>query len=440
MASFQIVLVEAQSSNPNLFVSAENTIFGNHFSGSMVIEVVVKDNDISSLDDAHGEPDVTINGKNLRMAQATDGNWYAYFANLEKAKQADQIANGGLQGKSLDFGVFCDKSTDASVLGVSFSETEGVAIPGSNGISDSTQGTSSFNICTGSATAPSPIQNNVVRNSPSLNTNGASTGQIGINTNAWPVIQLFSFNDDVLIRYNKGGGSQTVNLSYSDIPNITLELDRSGYPKGSEVFITVNDMQLNQDPTDVDSWTFNVNSTRTTFYQAFTESGSNSGNGGSGLVNLNPYLSSLGFEKNGNLGINLGSVTELRTNQYQPSSFVTTGINSYNKIITIVETEPNSGIFESFDFNNESTVGISSDAPRGQSDSIEYNSKSKSIVSGSFTASLSFGTQSGQFKPGQKATITLVDSDQNFNQGVDEDLDVFRSNAIIPSLQIGLSH
>jgi hypothetical protein len=430
--------VNAQSSHPNLFVSAENTIFQNHFAGSMVVEVVIRDSNISDTDEAKGEPDVTINGKDLRMVQGSDGNWYAYFANLEKAKQADQIAFGGLAGESLDFGVFCGSSTDVSVLGIDISETEGVSIPGSDGIAGFTQGASSFNACTGSPTAPSPNQNNVLRNAKSPNTNaGMPVGQIGLDVDAWPLIQLFSFSDDVTIIYNRGGGSQSVDLTYSDIPNISSSIDRTAYPKGAEVFVTVNDMQLNQDPTDVDSWTFNINSPRTTFYQAFTDSGTDSGNGGPGLVDLNPYLGSLGFEKNGNLGMNLGSVVILKTNQYQPLSFVTNGIVSYNNIVTLVESEPNSGIFQGFDYGDTSVIGISNNAPRGQSGSIDYNSKTTSIVTGDSTASVSLVISSNQFNPGQKATITLVDNDQNLNPGSDEDLDVFRSTAIIPTLKIG---
>jgi hypothetical protein len=430
--------ITAQSSNQNLFVSAENTLFQNHFSGTMVIEVVVRDSNISDTDEAKGEPDVTINGKDLRMVQGSDGNWYAYFANLEKAKQADQVAFGGLSGESLDFGVFCSASTDVTVLGIDISETEGVSIPGSDGITGSTDGTSSFNACTGSPTSPSPNQNNVLRNAKSPNTNaGMPVGQIGLDIDAWPLIQLFSFSDDVTIIYNKGGGAQRVDLTYSDIPNITLSIDRSTYPKGAEVFVTVNDMQLNQDPTDVDSWTFNISSPRTTFYQAFTESGTDSGNGGPGLVDLNPFLGSLGFEKNGNLGMNVGSVVILKTNQYQPSNFATTGTINYNNIVTLVESEPNSGIFQGFDYSDNSVIGISNNAPRGQSGSIEYNSKTTSIVTGDSTASVSLVVSSNQFNPGQKATITLVDNDQNLNPGSDEDLDVFRSTAIIPTLKIG---
>jgi len=438
LPSFLNIDVNAQSAHPNLFVSAENALFQNHFAGSMVVEVVIRDSSISDTDEAKGEPDVTMNGKNLRMVQGSDGNWYAYFANIEKAKQADQIAFGGLAGESLDFGVFCAGSTNVSVLGIDISETEGVSIPSSDGITDSTDGTSSFNACNGSPTTPSPNQNNVLRNAKSPNTNaGMPVGQIGLDIDAWPLIQLFSFSNDITIIYNKGGGAQRVDLNYSDIPNISLNIDRNGYPTGAEVFVTVNDMQLNQDPTDVDSWTFKIDSPRTTFYQAFTESGLDSGNGDLGLVDLNPYLGSLGFEKNGNLGMNLGSVAILKTNQYQPSSFVTTGTTIYNNIVTLVESEPNSGIFYSFDFNDQSVIGIKNNAPRGQSASIEYNSKTTSIVTGDSTASISLVISATQFNPGQKATITLVDNDQNLNPGSDEDLDVFKSTAIIPTLKIG---
>lgn len=74
VATFSIILlipiIDAEaSSNPNLFVSAENSQFDNHFSGSMVIEVVINDSNLHDTDEGKGEPDVTINGKSLRMVQ-----------------------------------------------------------------------------------------------------------------------------------------------------------------------------------------------------------------------------------------------------------------------------------------------------------------------------------------------------------------------------------
>ena len=118
-------LAPAQAANPNLYVSAENSYSVNHFTGSMVIEVVVNDPNLSDTGVGKGEPDVTINGKNIRMVQATDGKWYAYFANLDKAKIADQTV--GLAGQGLDFGEFCSK--DTTVFGPTFSGSDGLAIP-----------------------------------------------------------------------------------------------------------------------------------------------------------------------------------------------------------------------------------------------------------------------------------------------------------------------
>ena len=114
------------SHNANLFVSSENSQFNNYFAGPQVIEVVVNDNDIKTLDDVHGEPDVTVNGKKLRMAQASDGNWYGYFASRVQAQAAD--ATSGQNNTGLDFGEFCSSTTASTVLGVSYTDTVGVAV------------------------------------------------------------------------------------------------------------------------------------------------------------------------------------------------------------------------------------------------------------------------------------------------------------------------
>ena len=62
-----VMPVAEAAHNANLFVSSENSQFSNYFAGPQVIEVVVNDNDIKTLDDVHGEPDVTVNGKKIRM-------------------------------------------------------------------------------------------------------------------------------------------------------------------------------------------------------------------------------------------------------------------------------------------------------------------------------------------------------------------------------------
>ncbi len=108
------VLPVAYAANANLFVSAENSQFSNYMSGPQVIEVVVIDPDIDDTDEAKGEPDVTVNGKIMRMVQAVDGNWYGYFSDRDQALIADDTT--GTPGEGLDFGTFCAETTLGSVF------------------------------------------------------------------------------------------------------------------------------------------------------------------------------------------------------------------------------------------------------------------------------------------------------------------------------------
>ena len=424
---FTPVVDVAASSNPNLFVSAENSQFNNHFSGSMVIEVVIRDPNLHDTDEGKGEPDVTLNGKTLRMVQATDGNWYAYFANLEKAQLAD--ATVVLDGLGLDFGTFCDR--DNTIFGIDLSDTDGFFVPSSD--------------CTGVLISD---MNNVVRKSKSINTNPAILpGQIGLDPDGWPLIQLFSFSD-VTIQYNAAGGTQKIDLEYDEIPNITVIFDREFFPQNSEVFMSVNDFQLNQDPTDEDSWTFNIASPIATFYQAFDSNGQRSAASTVGLVDLVPHLSNLGFEDNAKLSMDLDSVLKLKSNSDQNNeTSLDDGLpppNDYSQIVTIVEKGPNSGIFENFDSNDQSNIGITQNAPRGKTGIINYNEESVSILTGFSTASVSLQKPelkvesiSGSLLPGTEYLITLIDPDQNFNSGSRDDLNVFRDLSIVPTLDIG---
>ena len=184
------------------------------------------------------------------------------------------------------------------------------------------------------------------------------------------------------------------------------------------------------------------------FYQAFDNSGKKSAAGTAGLVNLIPHLSDLDFKDNGKLSVNLNSVLELTSNSDQNGeTFVDDdGVlpHAFPQIVTLVESGPNSGIFESFDSSDQSTIMIASDAPRGQIGSIEYNEESVSVLTGSSSASVSLqkpdlkiGGTSTTLNPGTEIPIILVDPDQNINTGSEDDLDVFRNTSLVPTLKIG---
>ena len=374
--------------NSNLFVSAGNSGFNNTFVGPQIIEVVIVDPNISDTAVPHGEPDVTVDSHDLRMVQATDGNWYGYFADKSQAQHADNTV--GLPGRGLDYGVFCSQATNSGVLGISYSNTVGVAIPRDDGITNSTNGNTPFSACTGSITTLNPVKNHVVRESKSLNPGGGgvSVGQIGIDIDSWPTIQLFNFTPtgNVKVIYNKGGGPQTTTLTFDSVPSniITPSLSGKTFQRGSQVNVALTDPQLNIDPTDEDSWTWNTESgNNALFYQAFEENGANDANGGAGLANLISNLPNLMFDKNGKVTVNLAAsgtaVAEFDTNADQPVPFLTDGLNSYKKIITFVETSPVTGKFVNFDEFDDSNLDILANAQHGNSATITYNDITKSF-------------------------------------------------------------
>lgn len=430
-------------SSPYLYVSAESPDFENHFAGSMVVEVRVFDPNLLDTGKLTGMPIVTVDGDRLQMTQSSSGDWYAYFANAQSAMTADQIASdSGVLGDGLDFGVLCGSETDAGVFGVSFSGTEGFFVPRHAGISGFTNGHSSQSECTGSLTGSDDNINNVVRKPPRINQNqDVPPGQTGLNPAAWPVVQLFSLSNDVTIRYEPAGSTQKVVLQYDEIPSITSAVDRDRHPVGSEVFVFVSDMQLNQDPTDRDSWTFQVDSSPMVFYQAFDHRGANDANNGNGMTNLFPFLARLGFEDNGFMEIDLGEVLELKPNRIQPSESVSDGTDTFRDIITIVEDEPNSGMFVNYGSDKTSNLMVSDAAPRNRAGYIYYNDETASVFVGSSTASLSTNQQvaitTGDLRPGTKARVTLFDPDQNINTSSRDDLLVTRDSAVIPTIRTG---
>ena len=179
--------------------SSDLSQFQNYFAGPMVNEVVVIDSDIKDTNQGKGEPDVTVNGNKLRMVQATDGNWYGYFADRDQAEIADAVAAGAFGGNTFakaiqvagngtDFGTFCAPTTTV-VPGVTFTQTQGVAIPSvfTTGLmTGSLTGGAITNACSsstgaynGTTSLTSPGTMNVVREPKTINP-GASTTSVTV--------------------------------------------------------------------------------------------------------------------------------------------------------------------------------------------------------------------------------------------------------------------
>jgi hypothetical protein len=498
----------AAATNANLFVSAENAAFDNTFSGPRVIEVVINDPGFASLDDAHGQPDVTVNGKQLLMAQASDGSWYAYFADRTMAKTADQTLQGmvpsasaaikKIGGQGLDFGTFCTSSTelkgklpgslkasDAELIAIpigtnitAFTTTNNISVGsgghlvtplsptlrGSNGTATeaacvfdtnaySFDFVSGTDIGTGAGIDPrwnNTLTNNVVREFKSLS-NGTTTnyyGNVDMNINAWPLIQLYNFADggQAVVQYNKGGNVQTVTLNFSIGDDfVALALDNNGaLPQSSELHVTVTDPILNIDPTDEDVWTWDTTNSNM-FYQLFDEAGN--APGADQTVNVYHNRSSLGFEDDqGDFTINRdldGDGTNILTFSTNQDQIDTTkapyGFGGISQMVTLVEQGVNSGIFATYDETDNSVIDLGASDPRGTSASIVYGDPEATVVVTQFFGDIQFDSESvgNEWNSGEFIAITLVDGDANLNSRTDEDLRVFNPDQIIPAIKVG---
>ena len=401
------------SFNPNLYVSAENPLFKNYFAGPQVIEVSVNDPDINRLDQAYGEPVVTINGKRLRMAQATDGNWYAYFADRNQAiTAANTVAR---TGKGLNFGGFCDPSSTFSPMsGVTFSETKGFTL--ARGGFGSVNHTSTFTInpsnlgtCTNvQGTLTTNQMEHVVRQNKTLNSNPSGfNAPYSTYSQVWPIIQLFDFSSipsSVTIDYQKNGGDQIVNLIFDRIPTNTIRAiaDRPDFPQGAQVQADLIDPQLNIDPTEEDSWTWGTSTTNNTvFYQAFSRNGAPDADGTLGMQDLSGNLTAMMFNHNGRLtttprpqGV---QVVEAQINGIQKvfldsnGRYRTESISGLSGPITLLEIQPNVGIFADYDAGGIADLKIIDNAQRDTSFLAKYNDISYSVVVKFHTATLTMG-------------------------------------------------
>ncbi|MDC8453459.1 MAG: hypothetical protein LV477_11210, partial [Candidatus Nitrosotalea sp.] len=443
------------STNANLFVSAENSQWNNYFAGPQVIQVVVADPDINRLDQQYGEPVVTVGGKRLRMMQATDGNWYAYFADRNQAIAADKTAP--VAGKGLNFGEFCDTTGSLAgslKTGLSFADTKGftIATTATGSLNGSAVANPIVNDCSADKTAHT-AQEHVVRQNKTINTNPSGFGN-GLNSTLsgkyWPIIQLYDFSaipSTVVVDYQKNGGDQIVNLVFDRIPQnlITTTVDRSAYPQNTQVFVQLNDPQLNIDPTEEDSWTWGANATNSTvYYEAFNRNGAADADGFTSggklaMQNLAGNLTTFMFNHNGKLTINPSAqgvrVVDFAGNGKQlingsssnsvrgnPAHQTTNSIGINSEPITFIEQGGvNTGVYGNWDGGKKADI-ITVDSPtiRGQSAVVRYNDISTSIVGGFSFASLTQTAQNNTWASGQRIPVTLTDNDDNKNGKISE--------------------
>ena len=483
---------DAYAANANLFVSAESTKFNDHIAGPQVIEVVITDSDINDTDQAKGEPIVSVNGAKLRMVQGTDGSWYAYFADQMQARIADSTSLFVVSSSpvGLDFGTICSAESGPVMLGIDTSETRGIAVPVQrSGTGGNPVATTEGNLATCTGIAGTDIDGiNVVRESTEPNSQtGIPVGQIGLGSDGasgvpgqyWPFVQLYDFSSggEVVVLYNKAGGTQSTTLTFDDVDEFaSVTLDRSQYPQNAEVHATITDTWLNMDPTDEDSWTFGANAGDSTsvgiYYQVFDENGAQPGsdkpinNGNYGVINIASVTGDLMCDDNCKLFIDVNPnsaefpVLTLQDNNdsaisltggnpgliaaNNATAFSVDGIGGQANLgpgsypVTITETEESTGVFTTSDESDVSVLKITSNAARDKSATIEYNESPVSILVGFSTGSVVITPADDVWNSGEEIPVNIIDDDANKNSKIDETLSLADPNVqVIPALSTG---
>ena len=107
--------------------------------------------------------------------------------------------------------------------------------------------------------------------------------------------------------------------------------------------------------------------------------------------------------------------------------------------VTILETQPNSGIFKNTDDGDTANIFINSEAPRGYTAVIDYADSPLSVPVRNYPGSLAMDISGigGTWNGGEEITVTLDDGDLNLNSLIDEDISLTNWDHKIPTVIIG---
>ena len=231
------------------------------------------------------------------------------------------------------------------------------------------------------------------------------------------------------------------------------------------MFLTMNDPQLNVDPTDYDSWTWGANQNNNTlYYQAFDRNGHKAADGTAGMQNLMGNLTAMMFNHNGKFTFTpsvsggISRIVDFAGNGQQlingssslksnPATATTSSLSAGSEPITFFEAGGvSTGVFNNADGAHianiftltpaeESSLGSSI---RGQSATFRYNDFSGSIVGGFAFGSITMTATNNTWASGQRIPVTLTDMDANKNSKITEHLNFYDKNVDrIPAMKIG---
>ena len=197
------------SSNPNLKVSAEGQNADNEITHINIIEVIVRDSDIGDLGDS--EPIIVVDDNTVLDMRFFSGAWYGYFAS-DKIDESGLVATTNADGDDLDADGYTKSNID-----------------------DLVRGEPTFDPLPLGAPTPAPGDDDA----------RVETGD--------PLVTLYTLDGEFDVVYEKPANEQSVTLELDD-PDVSVSLDRTNYPRNTDVAVTIDDMAMNVDPTSEDTW------------------------------------------------------------------------------------------------------------------------------------------------------------------------------------------
>ena len=373
---------DAYAVNANLIVSAENT---GYVAGAQVVEILVIDDDLGD----GALPVVTVNGDAVLMTVAADGNYYAYIADTSEVAAVD-----GADPVIIEFG------------------TGPANLPNGSPASYTTE--------TGDT-------NDAVRSPIS-----AADANL-----AWPIIQTYAFPSTIEIQYNKAGGTQITTLDFDDNAG-GLSLDRSIYPSGATMHVTIDDHRLNIDPTSDDVWTWNIDTGEV--YRNLQIDTNNAFVGtpvDAASVCADCTLAVTYNRSSGDPVIEIASTDGIALPSLVNATDTAVDESAYVWFTAEEDGGPNTGVFTATDLDDDSIVKIAGDAPRDAAAIITYDGTDSGILVKHSEATIDIQSPDDVWTSGLAIPIAIVDGDVNKNSQGSDDVVLTDPNSIIPTLVTG---
>ena len=219
------------------------------------------------------------------------------------------------------------------------------------------------------------------------------------------IVQMYEFEDGDTVEIT-AGRDEVVTLDYDDHSDIaTISVDRNGVPVGGQVHVTINDFQLNLDPTVNDRWILNAADNKATYNDA---------------------------------GVKLVIAIGGTTGQLAISG-PDTDVIMYNNgdgpadVVVFDETGSNTGVFES-QYDNVSEITVSGNASGGDTFTIGYADDDQQVIVDDFDSNLEL-IADGTWDSAETLTIRL--SSENLDLNTLEDNDMTKASDDLPVLILG---